>query len=69
MIINGNHKHREDAEQGPKIIQIREQWQKVRTWLLQSEAGTRAASLPKCLNQNKPPTAILMKKQLGMPRR
>lgn len=45
MIINGNYKHREDAEQGPKIIQIREQWQEVRTWLLHRGWGP---SLPGC---------------------
>lgn len=58
MIINGIRKHREDAEQGPKIRQIKEQWQKVRTWLLRAEAGPRAASLPRCGNQNKTLAAI-----------
>lgn len=41
MIINGNHEHGEGAEQGPKIIQIKEQWGEVRTWLLSPEAGAQ----------------------------
>ena len=46
MIINGNHELKEGAVQGPKIIQITEQWQELRKWLLSSEAG--APGLPAC---------------------
>lgn len=49
MIINGNQKHGEDAEQGPKIIQIKEQWQEVWTWLLHAEAGAQVCQPAKVL--------------------
>lgn len=49
MIINGNHKHREDAEQGPKIIQIREQCRKWEHMAITPEAGAQVCQAAKVL--------------------
>lgn len=51
-----------------KLDRLRNNGRKSEPGYSRAEAGARAASLPRCGNQNKTLAAILMQRQLGVPR-